>query len=87
MTGHTHCKVAMLQSCNVAKLQSCNVAKLQSCKVAKMQSCKVAKLQSCKVKTQLGYVRTYVRTYEGTGGLLELLSQLKKRVYDASFKF
>ena len=51
---------------------------LQCCNVAMLQSCKVAKLQSFKVIENTSWVRTNGRTNEGTGELLELLSQLKK---------
>merc|ERR1712105_579397 len=87
------CNVAKLQSCNIAKMQRCKVVKLQRCKDAKMQRCKVAvaKLQSCKVakvqsfkiakwqSCKVAKLTTWVRTKEGTGELLELLSQLKIR--------
>ena len=67
-------KVAKLQSVNVAMLQCYNVAMLQSCNLAMSQCFNVAMLQSCNVvNLLLGYVRTCGRT----GGLLELLSQLK----------
>ena len=51
---------------------------LQSASVAKCKCCKVQVLQIY-LKTQVGYARTDGRTDEGTGGLLELLSQLKIR--------
>ena len=88
VTKLQYCKIAMLKSYKVAKLQCRKVAKLQWCNGAMLQCCKVATLQHCHVamlqtskyiwKHKLGTDgRTNRQTDEGTGGLLELLSQLK----------
>ena len=81
------CDVVMFQCCNNAMLQSCKVAMLQCYTIAMMQCCNITTLPCCYVenikiylKTQVGYRRTDIWTYEETGGLLELLSQLKKRM-------
>ena len=68
----------MLQCFNLAMLQSCNAAMLQNCNVTMLQSCNVAMWQYGKVATWLS---TDVQMYGRTGGLLELLSQLKKKLF------
>ena len=68
----------MLQSHNFSKSQRCKVAKLQCCKVVMLQCCKVAKLQCCNVAImQCCNLAKFQTCYRRTGGLLELLSQLK----------
>ena len=78
----------MLQSASVAKCKCCKVQVLQSANVAKCKCCKLqvangkvaSNIASAKCNFKLGYPQTDRPTHARTGGLLELLSQLKKRV-------
>ena len=78
--------VAKLQCWNFSKLQYCNDANLQTFKLSNLQCWNVAMLQCSNVAMcQSCNLVTYGLTYGWTGGLLELVSQLKTHVVNVIY--
>ena len=88
--------VANCRCCNLHMLQIESVANCMCCKLQVLQIESVANCMCWKLQTTLGllqdagdkntkWVRTHGRTDEGTGGLLELLSLLKRQCANETY--